>query len=147
MKKIILAVTLLSLAFTFTWAQEESSKLPRPRLVFTGTEDFKVDKYQLTRYKLSVENRRAYPDAMFAPAPDLPPCGSNTNASRSWVDIFARGGQRIYGFCALGSSETLGHLWFAVPKGEAPPDYVHIVIEDRKLKTKLVSNVVSTGAP
>lgn len=150
MKKIILAVTLFSLALGFTMAQEESFKtasLSQPKLVLTGTENYEAGGSQWTRYNLSVVNRREYPDAMFAPAPNLPPCGSNRNASRSWVDIFERGGRRVYGFCALGSSEMLGDLWFAVPKGQAPPDFVYIVIDERKLKTKLVSNRVSMSAP
>jgi len=121
--------------------------LPQPQLVFAGKEDYEANGKQFTRYNLSVCNRSDYPDTMFAPAPDLPPCGLNTRASRSWVDIFARDGKRLYGFCAFKSSDDLKGLWFALPRGEAPPEFVYIVIADRKLNMKLRSNLALTSTP
>jgi hypothetical protein len=38
-------------------------------------------------------------------------------------------------------------LWFALPEGEDTPDFVYIIITDRKLNTELKSNLVSTSAP
>ena len=57
------------------------SGLPEPVLIFTGeTYDYTAgDEY--TAYVLEVTNRAAYPDALFAPAPHLPPCGPNTNSA------------------------------------------------------------------
>jgi hypothetical protein len=116
------------------------------QLVFAGKEDFESGGRGFTRYKFSVSNRSDFPDAMFEPAPDLPPCGRNANASRSWVDLFTRDGRRLNGFCALGSSDGLKQLWFALAQEEAPPDLVYIVINDRKLNRQVKSNLVSTGA-
>ena len=89
-------------------------------------------------------NKQAYPAAMFAPAPGLPPCGSNTNSSRTWVDFFTSRGQRIYGFCALGSPDNLGSIWFALPEGQIPPSYVYIEMHDRQTNTKYRSNLADT---
>jgi hypothetical protein len=123
------------------------SFLPQPNLIFTGKENYEANGAQWTRYTLSVFNRSEYPEEMFASAPDLPPCGVNTKSSRSWVDVYARNGKRLYGFCALKSPNELGSLWFAVPKEQAPPDAVYIVIEDRKLNREFKSNLAQISAP
>src|SRR5262245_14279309 len=70
--------------------------LPTPQLVLTGTEDY-IDAFgtPFTRYNLCVNNWSAFPAELFKAAPDLPPCGLNTNASRTWVEIFGDG-QYIY---------------------------------------------------
>jgi hypothetical protein len=82
---------------------------------------------------------------MFAAAPNLPPCGLNTNSSRTWVDFFnGRTNARLYGFCALGSPENLGRIWFATPEGEIPPSYIYIVIHDRQTNTRYRSNLADT---
>ena len=74
---------------------------------------------------------------------DLPPCGSNTNASRTWVDIFdAQDNGRIYGFCALSSPDGLKSLWFSVEQGVSPPDAVYIVLTDRRENNTYNSNEV-----
>jgi hypothetical protein len=121
--------------------------IPQPKLVFAGTEDYETGGSQWTRYKLTIDNRSEFPNEMFEPAPDLPPCGANKNSSRSWVDIFDCNGKRLYGFCALGSPDQLSKLWFAVPKGQAPPSIVYIVINDRKLNKQFKSNPVWTSTP
>lgn len=124
----------------------QGTSVKSAQLVFVGKEDFESGGRGFTRYKFSVSNRSDFPDAMFEPAPDLPPCGRNANASRSWVDLFTRDGRRLNGFCALGSSDGLKQLWFALAQEEAPPDLVYIVINDRKLNRQVKSNLVSTGA-
>ena len=118
--------------------------LPLPILAVTGTEDYEASGREWTRYQLDVTNRSAFPDALFETAPDLPPCGNNDDASRTWVDIYSADGSRIYGFCALGSSDSLNSLWFAVPRGEAPPDRVYIILEDRRCGITYTSNRTPT---
>jgi hypothetical protein len=99
----------------------------------------------LTRYRLGVDNWQEFSDDLFAPSPDLPPCGSNTNASRTWVDILdARSGARLYGFCALGSSRDLAHLWWAVIEGDPVPYEVQILLTDRRTGVSQASTAVST---
>src|SRR5690349_11279930 len=68
----------------------------------------------LIHVDLTVTNWQAYPSAMFAPAPNLPPCGINASASRTWVNIYnALTNQYIYGFCAFNAPVDLTRLWFA----------------------------------
>jgi hypothetical protein len=117
--------------------------LPTPRLIYTGKEDYTVSGTAYTRYKLAVANRDDYPASLFKPAPDLPPCGLNTNSARTWVNIYDSSGGYIYGFCALSSPSDLSGLWFAVPKGKAPPKSVYITLNDRRCKVVLKSNLVT----
>lgn len=119
--------------------------VPNPILYLTGTEAYVANGQNFIRYRYDVFNKEAYPAAMFAAAPALPPCGSNTNSSRTWVDFFnGRTNQRIYGFCALGSPANLGSIWFGLPEGQIPPSYVYIELNDRQTGTKYRSNLADT---
>ena len=119
--------------------------LPNPILFLTGTEIYSTPGGTFQRFRFDVLNKNAYPAAMFAPAPGLPPCGANANSSRTWVDFFEnRTNRRIYGFCALGSPNDLGQIWFALPEGQIPPSYVYIEINDRQTGTKYRSNLADT---
>ena len=120
------------------------SNLPSPDLALTGTEDYTASGGDYTRYKLSVTNWNAYPRELFEAAPDLPPCGLNTESSRMWVDIYDSSGNRLYGFCALSSPSDLQSLWFAVKKGESPPQSVYVVLKDRRCNEYYTSNQVTT---
>ena len=117
---------------------------PNPILWFLGAEYYTVNGQNFVRYRYDVFNKDQYPAAMFAPAPGLPPCGNNANSSRSWVDFFDSRGRRLYGFCALGSPNNLGSIWFALPEGQVPPSYVYIEINDRQTNTKYKSNLADT---
>src|SRR5205085_2045120 len=79
-----------------------------------------------------------------APAPALPPCGLNANSARTWVDFYDSRGKRLYGFCALGSPNDLGQIWFATEEGTIPPSYVYIEIKDRQTNTTYKSNLADT---
>ena len=120
-------------------------ELPNPVIYFTGAEPYTSGKEQLTRYSFDVFNKEAYPPAMFAAAPELPPCGKNTKASRTWVDIYTQSGKRLNGFCALSKPADLNQLWFALPEGEIPPSYVYIELSDRQTNTKYKSNLAETS--
>ena len=117
---------------------------PNPILYLLRTEFYTVNGQDFIRYRYDVFNKAAYPAAMFAAAPALPPCGLNHNASRSWVDFFDQGGHRLYGFCALGSPNDMGQIWFALPEGQLPPSYIYIEITDRQTNTKYRSNLADT---
>ena len=123
----------------------QTARLPNPILYMTGQEYYSTPAGNFVRYRYDVLNKDQYPAAMFAAAPSLPPCGSNANSSRSWVDFFENGtGRRIYGFCALGTPQNLGSIWFALPEGQLPPSYVYIEINDRQTNTKYRSNLADT---
>lgn len=114
----------------------------RPKLAYNGSEPYTTGGGGI-RHKLRVVNWKSFCPEMFKPAPNLPPCGSNTNSSRTWVDILnANTNQRIYGFCALNSPQGLTRLWFAVPRGRPKPPAVRIVIRDRQTGGSYASNPV-----
>lgn len=114
-----------------------------PQLMFVGRESFVSGGRTFIRYKLTVANRTAYSDDLFAPAPDLPACGLNTKSSRTWVDIFDGAGKRLYGFCAISSASGLENLWFALAAEQAPPPEIYIVIKDRQASTEYRSNRIA----
>lgn len=118
--------------------------LPNPVLFYAGAEYFTKNGTDFVRYHFQVDNSSAYPDAMFAPAPALPPCGSNTKAARTWVDIFDQRGKRLQGFCALGKAADLNKIWFALPVDEIPPSWIYIELTDRETSTKYKSNLADT---
>ena len=117
---------------------------PNPVLYLTRTEPYTANGKAFVRYRFAVLNNSAYAAEMFAPAPGLPPCGANANSARSWVDFYDSRGQRLYGFCALGSPAALDELWFALEEGVVPPSWVYIEINDRQTGTKYRSNLAET---
>lgn len=128
-------------------AASAASEAPSPRVLYTGKEYYETGGAQWVRYTLSVFNRSDYPQELFAPSPDLPPCGTNKDSARAWVDIYDEGGKRLIGFCALPSTEKLGSLWFSARKTEAPPKGVRVVIHDRKLNRKYESDLTKIAEP
>ncbi len=120
---------------------KKNESIPDPVLAFTGTEDSIVDGQQFTEYHFNVLNRNVYPAELFVASPNLPPCGLNTNSSRTWVDIFKPDGTYLYGFCALSQPEDLKYLWFGLPKGNPPPSAVYITLTDRLFGITYKSNL------
>jgi hypothetical protein len=118
--------------------------LPNPVLYLTALEPFSTGGKNFIRYKYSVDNLDKYPDELFAAAPDLPPCGLNTKASRTWVDFYDSRGKRLYGFCAFSKAADLNGLWFALEEDVIPPSFVYIELNDRKTNTKYKSNLADT---
>jgi hypothetical protein len=118
--------------------------LPNPVLYLRNTELFQQGGKNFIRYNYGVDNFAAYPDALFAAAPALPPCGKNTKASRTWVDIYEQNGKRLYGFCAFSKASDLNQIWFALEESVIPPSYVYIELNDRQTNTKYKSNLADT---
>lgn len=118
--------------------------IPNPQLVLTSIEEYEVSGNQFVRYRLSIDNWNSYPPELFKQAPDLPPCGLNENAARTWMDIYnAQTNSRIYGFCALSSPNDLTKIWFAVAKEQTPPQSVYVELKDRQENKTYKSNNVS----
>ena len=128
----------------FPTAAAKAGPIPNPVLYMTGSESYTVNGTRFIRYRYDVFNKASYPATMFAAAPTLPACGLNHNASRTWVDIYDETGKRLYGFCALGSPNDLGSLWFALEEGALPPSYIYIELTDRQTNTKYKSNLADT---
>ncbi len=119
--------------------------LPNPILYLTGTEVFQLSGKTFIRYEYDVFNKDQYPADMFAAAPNLPPCGQNIKASRTWVDLFDERGKRLYGFCALSKPGELNKLYFALEHGVIPPSWIYIEMTDRQTNTKYKSNLAETS--
>jgi hypothetical protein len=68
----------------------------------------------------------------------------NTRAARTWVDLYDQTGKRLNGFCALGSNQDLGKVWFALEEGKIPPSYIYIELNDRQTQTKYKSNLAES---
>ncbi len=95
------------------------------------------------RIYIPVQNWSDYPNSIFVEAPDLPPCGTNTKSSRTWVDIYdGTTNARIYGFCALDSNKRLKDIWFMPSERNGK---VYIIINDRKCQKTYKSNIVEYG--
>jgi hypothetical protein len=145
MLAVIVGFSVLMGKLTFSAAQSLAQPIflpivttmpPAPQLVIIGWEDFP----EYRRYWLSIANWGEFPADMFEPAPDLPPCGLNSNASRMWIDIYATTDKRLYGFCGLHEPEDMTQLWFAVEASNSPPDGVCVVLEDRRTGLSYRSN-------
>ncbi len=143
-KQSLLLFPFLLLVMLATQSVASAPPLPNPVLYLMGLEAFDQGGKHFIRYKYDVLNKADYPDALFAAAPALPPCGANTKASRTWVDIFDQRGKRLYGFCALGKASDLGTIWFALEDGVVPPSYIYIEMNDRQTNTKYKSNLADT---
>ena len=144
MRTRVLGIVALSLLSASCDPPEEEATIPNPVLYLTGTEAYTANGQNWIRHRYDVQNKDQYPQEMFDAAPNLPPCGLNTSASRSWVDFYDRTGKRIYGFCALGSPSDLGRIWFASAEGTVPPSWVYIEITDRQTGIKYKSNEAET---
>lgn len=141
---LTMAVTVAAQTQVNPAAQAQATRLPNPVLYFMGPEYFTAGGKNSVRYRYNVDNFTAYPDSLFAAAPTLPPCGANTNSSRTWVDIFDSRGKRLFGFCALGKPSDLNGIWFALEEDEVPPSWVYIEMTDRQTGIKYKSNLSDT---
>lgn len=141
---LLAALFLISLA-TETGLTQSRPPLPNPVLYLTGTEAYTAGGKEWIRYKYSVLNFESYPTDLFAAAPELPPCGSNTKSARTWVDIYDQSGKRLYGFCALGKPADMNGIWFALEPDVVPPSWIYIEMNDRKTNTKYKSNLADTS--
>ena len=138
---LIFAAVVFSFAAQSTSAQQN---LPNPVLAFLGPDYAESGGKKITRYHFEVVNKDKYPSDLFAAAPDLPPCGTNTKSSRTWVDVYDQRGKKLYGFCAFTKPDDLSKIWFALDAEEVPPSYIYVEIIDRKTNTKYKSNLAET---
>jgi hypothetical protein len=141
--RIALVLPLFFVSFV-TAGSQTPRPLPNPVLYFTGFEPFETGGKQFIRYRYDVFNKSSYPADFFAASPQLPPCGNNTKAARTWVDVYDQSGKRLQGFCAFGKPADLGSIWFAVEEATVPPSWVYIELTDRLTNTKYKSNLADT---
>ena len=135
---------ILSLVGFSSVAVVSQKAVPDPVLVFVGHEAHEWNGKKLVQYKYVVENRSDFPNELFAPAPELPPCGRNTKASRTWLDFIDQDGKYIYGFCALADHDELSKISFNIVEGSAVPRQVYVILIDRQTDKRYYSNHVDT---
>ncbi len=138
---------LLAAVLTFILAAQgvaSAPPIPNPIIYLSGFEAFSQGGKNFIRYRYDVFNKDQYPAEMFAPAPALPPCGTNTKSSRTWIDIYDSRGKRLFGFCNLSKPSDLSQLWFALEDTVIPPSYIYIEMTDRQTNTKYKSNLADT---
>ena len=141
---ILLVMVTFALVNASAVRAQTTASIPNPVLYLMGTEYYQAGGKSFIRYRYAIENRESYPDSMFAAAPTLPPCGQNTKASRTWVDLYQQNGKRLYGFCALKSNDDLMNIWFALEEGVVPPSWIYVELNDRQTGTKYKSNLADT---
>ena len=142
--RVLLACLALFCLAGHTASTAPRPPLPNPVLYLKLLEYYSTGGKDYVRYRYGVFNSSEYPAEMFAAAPNLPPCGKNASASRTWVDIYDQSGKRLYGFCALSKPDDLNSIWFALEEGVVPPSYVYIELNDRATNTKYKSNLAET---
>ncbi|HYX28016.1 MAG TPA: hypothetical protein VE863_05575 [Pyrinomonadaceae bacterium] len=142
--RFLLSLSLL-IALVLVAQGASAPPLPNPVLYFMGTEAYQLSGKTFIRYRYDVFNKTDYPADLFAAAPNLPPCGANTKASRTWVDLFDQRGKRLYGFCALAKPADLSGIYFALEQGVIPPSWIYIEMTDRQTNTKYKSNLAETS--
>lgn len=144
LRLLVLLPLFLVLFITERSGSSPQRPLPNPVLYLLSTEPHKSEGKQFIKYKYDVANKDAYPADFFAASPNLPPCGKNTKAARTWVDIYDQQGKRLNGFCALTKPADLKGIWFAIEEGTVPPSWVYIEMNDRQTSTKYKSNLADT---
>ena len=143
-KQSLLLFTGMVMVMLATQSIASAPPLPNPVLYMTSAVPYQANGKSFIRYQYDVLNKDDYPAPMFAASPNLPPCGANTKASRTWVDVFDSRGKRLNGFCAFGKPSDLGLIWFGLEEGVVPPSYVYIEMNDRQTNIKYKSNLAET---
>jgi dipeptidyl aminopeptidase/acylaminoacyl peptidase len=115
--------------------------LPAPELVLQSTT---VDGNSV-HSALDVPNYAQFPDALFAPAPDLEPCGLQTGAPRTWVDIYDGNGNFVHGFCSLAQASDLNDIVLTTAVDQWPAE-VYIVMTDRRCNITYTSNRINLAS-
>lgn len=139
-RKLFLVAVLAAVAFAGVVSGQD---LPKPELRLVSISDRVNDGRQLKVYEVEVVNREEFDNELFMPSPALPPCGKNTNASRTWVTIYNEKGARIYGYCAMNANAELGSIKFMVEANKPQPKKIFIDLVDRFEERIVRSNTVS----
>ena len=137
----LFVLTALALSVT---RNADAQTLPSPVIYFTYTEYYSQAGKDFVRYHFDVSNKDVYPAELFLESPSLPPCGANTKASRTWIDVYEQNGKRLNGFCAIVSTKDLNNIWFALETTVVPPSWIYVEFTDRQTNTRYKSNLAET---
>lgn len=141
---LIFALTLCAAAR----AQVTTRPLPSPKIDLLGIDPNSTgsDGQTYTAISIKVPNWKSYNATLFERSPDLPPCGGNNLAARTWLTFHGSAASQmtkpIYAFCAIGGPDEMQKLTFNVKKEEMP-DILILVMEDRRGGKKYTSNCLN----
>jgi hypothetical protein len=93
-------------------------------------------------FELDVPNYAQFPADMWIRSPDLPACGLNTSAARTWVDIYDGNDRFLNGFCTLYDVGALNNIWFSTPADQMPAE-AYIKVTDRLCNITYTSNRIN----
>ena len=135
----------LTIAFDYLTCYPE---LSTPVVEYLGSHPTQTEDGTFIEHDLSVTNFASFPDDLFSGTSRFGACGNNLTPARSWVDIFdADTGARPNEFCALGRSQDMTRIWFAVPTQSSPPRRVFVRINDRACGATYTSDPVQIPSP
>lgn len=112
--------------------------LPDPVLVFKGKSiagDFKM------RWDFSIENWQEFPAELFLYSPELPPCGRNSGAPRSFIRFVRSGGRVLAEKCSIIEPSQLQDIGFVADLTR--PTQIYVEIFDRQCNLVYRSNEVT----
>lgn len=118
--------------------------LPKPELAFVRSFVVAENTREIRNYFFEIVNRDEFSDDLFVRTDELPPCGINPRASRTWLNFFDGDGNRIYGHCVINGKKQLELIGFGRPKEDEPPRSVYVEFYDRVTGETVRSNVVDT---
>jgi len=119
--------------------------LPSPNLISTVKKKVHrgADGNVYIYHNLNIKNCASFPVELFTLSPDLPPCGLNLKASRTWVIIYnSETDGHLYGYCGFTKPCDTSELHLAVPFGDTIPIEVYVKYIDRKCELEYVSNTI-----
>lgn len=146
MQRFVRRLAVLTAVSVLAVTQAAAQPMPAPVIAYAGAEAYVANGLDWVRFTIPVVNRADYDPALFEASPTLPPCGINTSASRTWVDIWnADTNTRIYGFCALDAPESLALIWYAAAPGGPRAVRVYVTLWDRLLNVTVQSNVLTVN--
>jgi len=136
--KVLAAVFLIAVSAAVVAGQG----LPKPRLGLIRTDDVTDKGRRLRIYTIEITNRTEFSDELFAASADLPPCGTNTNSARTWINVYVDNGRRVYGWCAIHSIAELSSLKFNIPADDPQPAKIYVDFVDRREGKIVKSNKI-----
>jgi hypothetical protein len=130
-RTVLLTVQILASLGCSDKVTDLEDALAKPVLVFNGSTVVSAGGGDVHVYGLSLGNWSAYSAELFTPRPDLPPCGLNASASRTWLEIYDGSGTRLYGYCGTTNPAELQSFALGVPVAGSQPSSVYVELWDR----------------
>jgi thiol-disulfide isomerase/thioredoxin len=129
-------------------SEDKAAKvLPPPVIEVSSTEPMEAGGIKFTRYVLTVKNWPDFPEELYAPVLELPPCGMNSPSTRLEVKVWSEAGWPLATYCNVGDASFLRRLWVMWREGDPSPARVYITLEDRRSQRLVKSNVVALASP